>query len=251
MAAEMDKDLLSRVGEILLVTEDPALFTQRPAYAASTAEMHKEAKAAWTELDGAVRAAEDDLTENRIAAIRVTEALSAAVSAYGWVRDSSRRRLLELPPEELLALPAAEKQAREDYLATTFPEPVSVIARLKRAKAADTLANTLRRVKGSEYATADDVARLEQQAQTVAQTRAALLAEKADDAAVAERLFAARVEAQVQVVALRQHVESILRSEHSPLSLDDLVEQAKKRKPTAETAPEEPTPEPTPEVPLS
>lgn len=230
MAGTGDEALSTKLEHLIGSTKNQAEITSCEAFRAALLEGHERCKASKAELDGAVKAVDDDKIENSTAALTFSEALNATVEELKYTWDDGRNRLLNLRPAERRALGEVELKRRRDFFEINLDMPPSRFSSTGRTAATSKLSAIFQRLSGAPaYFPSEALATLGEKLDALTQAHEAVIAEALDDHPLIVALETARAQATSSHVAMRELLSGVLRFEESPSSVNEFILRTSRR----------------------
>ncbi len=221
---------LSELGEACKGDDDQGNreVTQDPDLLGALVKMGGRCDAGWAALVTARTAYNEDQTQNKVVALHFARAFTHALEERRWLHEALTARLVE--GRARAEMTEVERVERTGWLQSTFPHTHTQLKKISQKDAQDALVQTLARL-GEEgsLASEDERAAFKAAVEGVQTAYTALAHERLDDTPISDALKAAFLNASDQRVAARAVLQGFLTSEHSALSLDDLLQRRRKR----------------------
>jgi hypothetical protein len=224
MAGDGDQGLSNELAHLIKATTSPETITAEPEYQGAIRLSRTKCTASKTELDRAVKAVDDDQSENKAVALTFAAILTDCLDELRVMGGNIRNRLLNLRAEEERALGEVEMSNRSLFISTNIDLPPSKIAALGRTPSTNKIRSINDRLaEKPEYVRPEELAGFTTKVEAVEDAHQKVVDESLDDQPLFNDLVIARTEAISCRVAFRSLLDGILRFEHSSLNLDQLL----------------------------
>lgn len=236
MSTQIDDVLLKRIDHLVEATDDLQPITQTPEFQGAIQRGRTLCLEARDGLAAAARARAIDLVENDTSSADFTDKAAAAIDEYGYLRESIRTSLLNVPPSVRVQLGPAEMTRRARFIEEFLPLPVSEVARLGRQAIVTHLGGVMGSLVGEWAIQAEILQGFETAVEELQAAWKIVIHEEVDDAEVEKKLLEARALASTRTIAMRGLLAAVLRFDNSPLDVDTLLLKLPQRKTSGSAA---------------
>lgn len=223
MSTQIDDALLKRIDHLVEATDDVQPITDTPEFQGAIHHGRQRCLEARDGLAAAARARAIDMVENATTAADFTDKAATAVDEYGYLRESIRTSLLNVPPSVRVQLGPAEMTRRARFIEEFLPLSVSEVARMGRQAIVTHLTDILSSLVGEWAIQAETLQGFETAVEELQKSWGLVLHELVDDAELENKLLEARALASTRTIAMRGLLEAILRFENKALDVDTLL----------------------------